>query len=59
MLNVQKVRLRFIFIRVLYLYRLFQKANGEAVFKNISSAKPPRMAVVVCSNDVFCSTKNS
>ena len=33
MLNVQKVRLRFIFARALYLYRLFQKAYGRGIAK--------------------------
>ena len=33
MLNVQKVRLRFIFARALYLYRLFQKADGRGIAK--------------------------
>ena len=33
MLDVQKVRLRFIFVRALYLYCLFQKAYGRGIFK--------------------------
>ena len=33
MLNVQKVRLRFIFARASYLYRLFQKAYGRGIAK--------------------------
>ena len=39
MLNVQKVRLRFIFARALYLHRLFQKANGEFIWRYAVAVK--------------------
>ena len=39
MLNVQKVRLRFIFARALYLYRLFQKAYGEDIIYCVATRK--------------------
>ena len=33
MLNVSKIRLRLIFVRALYLHRLFQKAYGRGIVK--------------------------
>ena len=43
MLNVQKVRLRFIFVRALYLHRLFQKAYGKYVLRYAATENPQRI----------------
>ena len=52
MLNVQKVRLRFIFARALYLCRLFSK---KLMVKGFS--EPTRTSVVLISSDVFAAQK--
>jgi len=45
MLNVQKVRLRFIFARALYPVSLFSKANGKVNFKSVGRAEGKRMSI--------------
>ena len=42
MLDVQQVRLRFIFVRALYLYCLFQKAYGRAIYPYAVTENNPR-----------------
>ena len=43
MLDVQQVRLRFIFVRALYLYCLFQKAYGRAIYPYAATENPQRI----------------
>ena len=51
MLDVQQVRLRFIFVRALYPVPLFSKANGKWYFRT------DRMSEVLISSDVFAAQK--
>ena len=53
MLDVQEVRLRFIFVRALYPVPLFSKALGNAP----SISKRTWMSVVLRSSDVFATQK--
>ena len=46
MLNVQKVRLRFIFARALYPVSLFSKASGKVNFKSVGDTAHLRCRIV-------------
>ena len=57
MLNVQQVRLRFIFARALYLHRLFAKALEVCIYFVAANklvfdvSEPPWMGVVLSRNE--------